>query len=73
MAALYNQSIDNVDLWPGGILETHNNTGQLFTSILRDQFTRIRAADRFWYANLNNRFVNVVVISSTLIWIWIFV
>ena len=50
-----NGTIDNVDLWAGGLLETELGPGQLFRAILKDQFTRIRSADRFWYANLDNK------------------
>ena len=46
-----------MDLWPAGLLETALNPGPLFRSVLIDQFTRIRAADRFWYKNYNNRYL----------------
>ncbi|GFG34861.1 hypothetical protein Cfor_10393 [Coptotermes formosanus] len=52
---LYGNSTDNVDVWVGGILETDKGPGELFTEIIRDQFTRIRDGDRFWYKNMNNR------------------
>ncbi|KAJ3411720.1 Dual oxidase 1 [Chytridiales sp. JEL 0842] len=52
MAELYNNDINNVDVWVGGLLETSNgNPGELFTAVLIDQFARIRDGDRFWYAN----------------------
>ena len=55
-AKLYeNVTIDDVDLWVGGLLETDTGPGQLFRAILKDQFSRIRSADRFWYANLDNK------------------
>ena len=55
-AKLYeNNSIHNVDLWVGGLLETSYGPGQLFRAVLKDQFSRIRSADRFWYANLDNK------------------
>lgn len=47
--------IDNVDLWVGGILETGDGPGELFTAIIKDQFRRIRDGDRFWYENKQNR------------------
>ncbi|XP_026827307.1 dual oxidase 2 isoform X2 [Ooceraea biroi] len=51
---LYNNSFDDVDIWIGGILETIDGPGQLFRTIISDQFQRIRDGDRFWYKNLNN-------------------
>lgn len=41
----------NIDLWTGGILETSYRPGPLFRTIIKDQFTRIRNADRFWFEN----------------------
>ncbi len=45
-------SVDNIDLWVGGLAEDHVNgstLGETFTSILMDQFARLRDGDRFWY------------------------
>ncbi len=45
-------SVDNIDLWVGGLAEDHVNgstLGETFTSILMDQFMRLRDGDRFWY------------------------
>ncbi|KAG8225393.1 hypothetical protein J437_LFUL004593 [Ladona fulva] len=53
LGKLYN-SIDDVDVWVGGLLETHKGPGELFTAIILDQFKRIRDGDRFWYANRKN-------------------
>ncbi|XP_014663461.1 PREDICTED: dual oxidase 2-like [Priapulus caudatus] len=50
---------DQMDIWPGGMLETRETgPGELFTYIIRDQFKRIRDGDRFWYENyrLNGQF-----------------
>lgn len=44
---------DNIDVWTGGILETTYRPGPLFRTIIKDQFTRIRNADRFWFENRN--------------------
>ncbi|XP_050459016.1 dual oxidase 2-like isoform X1 [Cataglyphis hispanica] len=52
---LYNNSFNNVDIWVGGILETGDGPGELFQSIISDQFQRIRDGDRFWYQNFNNK------------------
>ena len=45
-------SPEQVDLWVGGLAEDHlpgARVGPLFHAILRDQFRRLRDADRFWY------------------------
>ncbi|MEZ5944458.1 MAG: peroxidase family protein [Planctomycetaceae bacterium] len=47
-------SVDNVDVWVGGLAEDHvpgSSMGELFTAVIADQFSRIRAGDRFWYQN----------------------
>jgi hypothetical protein len=51
LAQLYG-TVDNVDLWVGGLAEDHvagGNLGATFQKILVDQFTRTRAGDRFWF------------------------
>ena len=51
LSALYD-SVDVIDPWVGGIVEDHvtdSAVGPLFTEILKDQFTRLRDGDRFWY------------------------
>ncbi len=43
---------DDLDAWLGGLAEDHVNgglCGELFFTILKDQFTRVRDGDRFWY------------------------
>lgn len=53
LAALYDTP-DDVDLWVGGLAEDHVEgalLGELFHSILVDQFTRLRDGDRYWYQN----------------------
>lgn len=42
---------DNIDVWTGGILETSHRPGPLFRAIIKDQFERVRDADRFWFEN----------------------
>lgn len=45
-------SVDNIDLWIGGLAEDHlpgSSLGETFTAILVDQFARLRDGDRFWY------------------------
>lgn len=46
--------MDNVDVYVGGMLESDGKPGELFTSVIIDQFTRIRDADRFWFENEDN-------------------
>ncbi|OWF46058.1 Dual oxidase [Mizuhopecten yessoensis] len=44
--------VNMIDPFVGGMLETTSEgPGELFTAILADQFTRIRAGDRFWFEN----------------------
>lgn len=48
-------TVDNIDLWVGGLAEDHldgSSMGQTFSTIIVDQFERIRAGDRFWYQNV---------------------
>ena len=47
--------INNVDVWVGGLSEDAlpgSSMGELFQSIIVDQFERIRDGDRFWYQNI---------------------
>ncbi|KAL4227481.1 hypothetical protein ACF0H5_012925 [Mactra antiquata] len=51
---LYNGSnkLDDIDLFTGGMLETQpTGPGELFSSIILEQFLRIRHGDRFWFEN----------------------
>lgn len=46
--------VNNVDLWVGAIAEDHvpdSAVGELILTGLRDQFTRLRDGDRFWFRN----------------------
>jgi len=54
LSVAYDNNIENIDLWVGGLAETHVNggfLGETFQAILVDQFTRLRDGDRFWYQN----------------------
>ena len=45
-------SVDNIDLFVGGLIEKPKDKsalGHVFHEICKDQFERIRDADRFWY------------------------
>lgn len=47
-------SVDNIDVFVGGLAEDlHGESmlGELFTTILADQFTRLRDGDSFYYEN----------------------
>lgn len=51
---VYNNQIDNIDVYVGGMLESDGKPGELFTAVILDQFRRIRDSDRFWFENLEN-------------------
>ncbi|KAK3098032.1 hypothetical protein FSP39_015507 [Pinctada imbricata] len=58
LSRLHQQNFDNIDLFTGGMLETtYNGPGELFRSILMDQFLRIRHGDRFWFENQQGKIV----------------
>ncbi len=45
-------SVDNIDLWVGGLAEEHaprSSVGPLFQRIMVDQFSRLRAGDSRWF------------------------
>ncbi len=49
-------TVDNIDPFEGGLAEDHvagSDMGPLFTSILVNQFTRLRSGDRYFYLNEN--------------------
>ncbi|WP_231734116.1 peroxidase family protein [Calycomorphotria hydatis] len=50
-------SVDEIDVWVGGLAEDHvpgSSVGELFHTIIVDQFERLRDGDRFWYQNIYN-------------------
>lgn len=63
LAATYG-SVDNIDLWIGGLAEDHlpgSSMGETFTAIIIDQFVRLREGDRFWYqSSLPNNLVQQI-------------
>ena len=63
LASLYGD-VNNIDLWVGLMAEDHTETGSLgetATTIIADQFERLRDGDRFWYENvLDNREVREI-------------
>eukprot|EP00913_Durusdinium_trenchii_P013411 g12592.t1 len=47
--------VNQIDVWVGGLAEDHlpgSSVGVLFTTVIVDQFERLRDGDRFWYENL---------------------
>uniref|UniRef100_A0A1B6CWK3 NAD(P)H oxidase (H2O2-forming) n=1 Tax=Clastoptera arizonana TaxID=38151 RepID=A0A1B6CWK3_9HEMI len=50
----YGTNVDNVDLYIGGMLESDDGPGELFTAIIIEQFVRLRESDRFWFENIDN-------------------
>ena len=55
---LYNDDINNVDLYVAGLAEDHvsgSSLGESFREIVKQQFEAIRDGDRFWYENTANK------------------
>ncbi len=53
LASVY-ASVNDIDPWIGGLSEDHiagGSIGELFATIIMDQFVRLRDGDRFWYQN----------------------
>uniref|UniRef100_A0A674G7Q3 NAD(P)H oxidase (H2O2-forming) n=1 Tax=Taeniopygia guttata TaxID=59729 RepID=A0A674G7Q3_TAEGU len=51
VAALYGNNMAGLELLPGGMLEAD---GSLFSTIILEQFLRLRDGDRFWFENTKN-------------------
>lgn len=47
-------NLNNIDIYVGGMFESKNGPGELFTAVIKDQFLRLRDADRFWFENEDN-------------------
>lgn len=54
LMAAYDNRLDNIDAYVGGMLESDGRPGELFRAVIKEQFQRIRDADRFWFENENN-------------------
>ena len=61
---MYNGNVMNLDLYVGGMLESFGGPGPLFTKIIREQFERLRDADRFWFENKENGLFTDDVVST---------
>lgn len=51
---LYNDNVDDIDAYIGGLAEDHlpnSNLGELFWISTMEQFENLRNGDRFWYEN----------------------
>uniref|UniRef100_H0X7P0 NAD(P)H oxidase (H2O2-forming) n=1 Tax=Otolemur garnettii TaxID=30611 RepID=H0X7P0_OTOGA len=53
-AALYDQDLSRLELLLGGLLESHGDPGPLFSTIVLNQFVRLRDGDRYWFENTRN-------------------
>ncbi|MGD9633233.1 MAG: peroxidase family protein [Pirellulales bacterium] len=54
LAELYG-TVDNIDLWVGGLAEDHlpgASVGETISAVVADQFERLRDGDRFWYQKI---------------------
>ncbi|XP_018563303.1 dual oxidase [Anoplophora glabripennis] len=54
LVAAYSNNINNIDVYVGGMLESYGGPGELFRVVIKEQFARIRDADRFWFENEAN-------------------
>uniref|UniRef100_A0A8C1ESJ9 NAD(P)H oxidase (H2O2-forming) n=1 Tax=Cyprinus carpio carpio TaxID=630221 RepID=A0A8C1ESJ9_CYPCA len=54
LVELYENDISRLELFVGGLLESQEGPGPVFSTIILDQFERIRNADRFWFENIQN-------------------
>jgi peroxidase len=49
------ESVDNIDLWVGGLVEDHvpnSSVGETIRAIVSDQFERLRDGDRMWFERI---------------------
>ncbi|XP_037539498.1 dual oxidase 1 [Nematolebias whitei] len=54
VAEMYDGDVSRLELFPGGLLESTDGPGLVFSAIILDQFERIRNGDRFWFENKQN-------------------
>ncbi|XP_066157034.1 dual oxidase isoform X2 [Euwallacea fornicatus] len=51
LISAYRGDINNVDVYVGGMLESLGHPGELFRTVIKEQFARLRDSDRFWFEN----------------------
>ncbi|XP_053449568.1 dual oxidase 1 isoform X3 [Nycticebus coucang] len=71
IAVLYNQDLSRLELLPGGLLESHGDPGPLFSTIVLNQFVRLRDGDRYWFENTKNGLFSeqeIAEIRNTSLW-----
>lgn len=54
LSKLYDGDLSRLELFPGGLLESVEGPGPVFSFLISDQFQRIRNGDRFWFENRQN-------------------
>lgn len=54
LVAAYSNDINDIDVYVGGMLESYGQPGELFSTVIKEQFARLRDADRFWFENEEN-------------------
>ena len=67
LASVYT-SVNDVDLWMGGLSEpavSGGMVGETFATILKDQFERVRDGDRLWYQNRSLDSMQLMMIENT--------
>ncbi|XP_034946208.1 dual oxidase isoform X2 [Chelonus insularis] len=48
---IHGNNLNNIDVYIGGMLESSDGPGELFTTVIKEQFERLRDSDRFWFEN----------------------
>ena len=54
LSSIY-ESVDDIDLWVGGLSEDplpNSHVGELFFTVIKDQFEALRDGDRLWYEKI---------------------